>query len=74
MHKKYKVVGKILLSFNDREEGQADYIIDDGTVEFDGHNILRMGLDGNMYESITQNHAIDVWLKEGKLEEIKETK
>lgn len=62
----YRVDKTIMLSFIvDNEQG--DYLIDRGMIEFDGKAIWRRGKDGYLRESITQNHAIEVWLAEGRI-------
>lgn len=41
----------------------------DGHLVFDGGNIIFVNNTGNECISITANHAIDIWVKQGKIQE-----
>ena len=68
--KRYKIVGKILLSFIMRNE-QHDFLFDDGTIEYDGKNTIWFVDDENKkLESITTANIIDIALRKGDIVEI----
>ena len=66
--KRYTIKEKIVLGFLTRQD-QIDTIIDPtfrhAELMFDGKDIYLV------QKSITTNNAIDLWLEEGKIEEIK---
>jgi len=72
--KKYRILGTILLSFI-LEGEQHDSLLDptEGCwLEFDGSTIWYRQSDGQRFESITTPNAIDVFLRDKKIEEMNE--
>jgi len=68
--KRYKIVGKILLSFIMRNE-QHDFLFDDGTIEYDGKNtVWFIDSKNEKFESITTANVIETGLKKGDIVEI----
>lgn len=64
---KYKIVQPIVLGFligNDSE----DYIIDAGTLQVINGDIVFTGVSGKDNISHTTTNAIDIWLKQGKIQ------
>ena len=71
--KRYKILETVMLGFNTHND-QYNSFYDPGTGfelerEEDGDTIF-IALRDNRKESITQSHAIEVWLEDGKIEEI----
>jgi hypothetical protein len=72
--KRYKIVGKIVLSFIFNNE-QKDYLLgyEEGAfIESNGITVWYCLADGEVIESITTANVIDVGLKRGDIEEIKD--
>lgn len=67
--KRYKIVKPIVLGFLTRNDSY-DAILHEGIVHFDGRDIVYTGLSGISSVSHTQNHAIEVFLEMGLIEEI----
>jgi len=75
MMKKYMITKPIVLGFLTSQD-QYDAIIkpEDGvTLESDSHTIWTIK-NGKRNKSITMANAIDVWLKDGLITEIREEK
>jgi hypothetical protein len=67
MTNNYKITGKILLSFIMDNE-QHDYLLDKGTIEYDGKNTLwYIDSRGIKTESITTANVLKVALKRGDI-------
>jgi len=70
--KKYKITGKIVLSFIFNDE-QKDYLLEyeEGAfIESDGKTVWYCLADGEVIESITTANVIDVALKLNDIDEI----
>jgi len=74
MIRKYKILETVMLGFNTHND-QYDAFYDPGptsvVLEHEGDTITVTHGDKRK-ESITQAHAIDVWLKDGKIALIEE--
>ena len=70
--KKYEIIEIICLGFLTINDSY-DMLIDPGVghLEFDGKDIVWADPVGDRFVSHTQNHALQVWLEQGKIEEIK---
>lgn len=70
--KKYKVIQPVMLGFLTPQD-QVDVLLDPKDREFwlesDGHTIWGMNSEQRQ-ESITMANAIDIWLEQGKIEEV----
>jgi len=67
INRQYRIVKPILLTIltiNDTES----YIVNTGSLSFDGANILYWDKNGNSHTTTLANHSIDVMLEEGALE------
>lgn len=67
----FRMLDKLFMSFLTPQD-QYDVLVDPGpdkTIEYDGKEIFLVNSKGR-HMSITQNHAIEVWLSQGKIEEI----
>jgi hypothetical protein len=73
--KQYKILETVMLGFIFRND-QSDAFFDPGPDsailerEPDGDTIFVITSNGERFESITQAHAIEVWLGDGKIEAI----
>jgi hypothetical protein len=69
--KRYRIKTEIALGFlTPQDQYDAIFTWWDGELESDGSTIWLVKGDGTRHESITMAYAIDVWLKEGRIEEI----
>lgn len=70
--KKYKVLQPVMVSFL-TARNQIDEMLhpDDGDfwLESDGHTIWALN-SSNRLETITMANAINIWLEQGKIEEV----
>jgi hypothetical protein len=75
MIRKYKILETVMLGFHDgRDQTDAFYDPDKGFLlerEEDGDTIF-VTLGDKRKESITQAHAIEVWLEDGKIALVEE--
>jgi hypothetical protein len=68
--KRYKVIGKILLTFLTPQDSQS-FMYGEGTIiEANEHTIWLIGKDGSRKESIEMISALHFWLDSGAIEEI----
>jgi len=67
----FAIVTTIMLSFLTHNDSY-DIILtgDDGSLEFDGADIIFVSKEGIKKVSVTTNNAIELWLAQGKIQEI----
>jgi hypothetical protein len=67
----FAIVSDIMLSFLTHNDSYDTIITgDNGSLEFDGADIIFVNKDGNKKVSVTTNNAIDLWLAQGKIQEV----
>ena len=69
--KQYKILKTIVLGFLTHNDSY-EILIDPGFghLGFNGNDIVYIYSKGVEHISHTQNHAIDIWLSQGKIEEM----
>jgi hypothetical protein len=67
----FAIVSDIMLSFLTHNDSYDTIITgDNGSLEFDGSDIIFVNKSGNKKMSVTTNNAIDLWLAQGKIHEV----
>lgn len=68
--RRFRIAGKVVLGFLTAQD-QYDLIVNRGVLESDGSTIWYVDAEGRREESITIASAVDVWVANGLIVEIK---
>lgn len=67
----FAIVTHIMLSFLTHNDSYDTILTrDDGSLEFDGADIIFVSKEGIKKVSVTTNNAIELWIKQGRIQEI----